>query len=263
MFIESNNNEQFEKVDTYCKQLLEQALQNITAESEPLNYACFDDLYANQANHPLVFMVEEGAVAHQQDGKTLFYYDAGDLFGFNQNEPMLQATYTAESPVVMRSYRRDSLWDAVMANTTKARQWGEYLIADNGRLAAAIASMEPDIDRASLGFASFQPGETIIEEGTEADTVYSIVEGHAEVFVKGVRVGEVLENEIFGALALLTNSPRTASVVADRRCLVMVVPRHQFDTLIKHHPHICMSLMENMARQIVALNAQIISTPAP
>ena len=99
--------------------------------------------------------------------------------------------------------------------------------------------------------------ETIIEEGTESDSVYSIVEGHAEVFVRGIKVGEVLEDEIFGAMSLLTNSPRTASVVADSRCLVMVVPRHQFETMIKTHPRICMSLMENMARQIVSLNQQI------
>ncbi|RLU00009.1 MAG: Crp/Fnr family transcriptional regulator [Ketobacter sp.] len=72
-----------------------------------------------------------------------------------------------------------------------------------------------------------------------------------------MKVGEVLEDEIFGAMSLLTHSPRTASVVADCRCLVMVVPRHQFETMIKTHPRICMSLMENMARQIVALNQQI------
>lgn len=263
MFIESNYTEQFEKVDNHCKQLLEQALQGIPAHGKPLTYEGFEDLYANSANEGLVFLVEEGAVGHQQDGKTLFHYDAGDLFGMQQSCDALKAKYFAESPVILRPYKRDDLWDTAMANTDKARQWGDYLIADCGRQNAVIASIEPDVDRTSLGFATFKPGETIILEGTESDTVYSIVEGHAEVFVKGVKVGEVLEDEIFGALSLLTNSPRTATVVADRRCLVMVVPRHQFDTLIKTHPRICLSLMENMARQIVSLNAQVTACRNP
>lgn len=257
MFIESNYTEQFEKVDNHCKHLLEQALQGITAHGNALTYSCFEDLYADPANEELVFMVEEGAVGHQQEGKTLFHYDAGDLFGLSQNPVMARVRYCAESPVLLRPYRRNDLWDSAMANTGKARQWGDYLIAECGRQNAVIAAIEPDVDRASLGFATFKPGETIILEGTEPGTVYSIVEGHAEVFVKGMKVGEVLEDEIFGALSLLTNSPRTATVVADRRCLVMVVPRHQFETLIRHHPRICLSLMENMARQIVSLNTQV------
>lgn len=263
MFIESNYTEQFEKVDNHCKHLLEQALQGIPAHGQPLTYECFEDLYADTTNTDLVFVVEEGAVGHQQEGKTLFHYDAGDLFGMNQAALMPKAKYFAESPVVLRPYKRDDLWNAAMANTAKARQWGDYLIADCGRQNAVVAAMEPEVDRTSLGFATFKAGETIIREGTESDTVYSIVEGHAEVFVKGVKVGEVLEDEIFGALSLLTNSPRTATVVADTRCLVMVVPRHQFEILIKSHPRICLSLMENMARQIVSLNAQVTACRNP
>ena len=257
MFIESNYTEQFEKVDLHCKQLLEVALKGIPALGEPLSYACFDDLYADANNQDLVFLVEEGAVGHQQEGKTLFHYDVGDLFGMAQGEEMPRAKYYAESPVLLRPFKRDDLWNAAMANTTRAREWGDYLIADCGRHSAVIAAIEPDVDRTSLGFKTFKPGEVIIEEGTESDTVYSIVEGHAEVFVNRIKVGEVLEDEIFGALSLLTNAPRTATVIADSRCLVMVVPRHQFETLIKTHPRICMSLMENMARQIVSLNTQV------
>ncbi len=263
MFIESNYTEQFEKVDNHCKQLLDAALQGIPAQGQPLTYECFEDLYAVPANADLVFVVEEGAVGHQQEGKTLFHYDAGDLFGLNQQNDLPKARFFADSPVILRPYKRDVLWNTAMATTAKASQWGDYLMADCSRQNAVVAAIEPDVDRASLGFATYKPGETIINEGSESDTVYSIVEGHAEVFVKGMKVGEVLTDEIFGALSLLTNSPRTATVVADKRCLVMVVPRHQFETLIKSHPRICMSLMENMARQIVSLNAQVTTARNP
>ncbi|MBA53823.1 MAG: hypothetical protein CMK89_05150 [Pseudomonadales bacterium] len=257
MFLESNFTELFEKTDNHCKELLSLAMAGIPALGEPLSYETFEDLFAGNANQNRAFFIEQGAVGHEQEGKTLFHYDEGDIIGLELLDGMSRPKFYAESPVVLRPYDRDALWQAAMENTEKARQWGDYLLAECARHSAVIASLDTPTDKASLGFQTYAAGETIIEEGTESDTVYSIVEGHAEVFVKGIKVGEVLEDEIFGAMSLLTHSPRTASVVADCRCLVMVVPRHQFETMIKTHPRICMSLMENMARQIVALNQQI------
>ncbi|MDY6919590.1 MAG: cyclic nucleotide-binding domain-containing protein [Pseudomonadota bacterium] len=257
MFLESNFTEPFEKTDTRCKTLLETALAGITPLGEALQFEMIEDLYANAAYERHAFVVEQGAVGHEQDGKTLFHYDEGDIIGLEVLEGFPRAKFYAESPVTLLPYDRDALWQAAMNDTHKARQWGDYLLAECVRHSAVIASMDAPVDKASLGFQSYMAGETIIEEGTESDTVYSIVEGHAEVYVQGVKVGEVLEDEIFGAMSLLTHSPRTATVVADSRCLVMVAPRHQFETMIKTHPRICMSLMENMARQIVSLNERV------
>lgn len=260
MFLESNFTELFEKTDNHCKELLSIALESIPSLGDSLSYETVDDLFAAEFNQNRAFLIEQGAVGHEQEGKTLFHYDEGDIIGLELIDNMPRPKFYAESPIVLRPYDRDQLWQAAMENTAKARQWGDYLLAECARHSAVIASLDIPGDNASLGFETYASGETIIEEGTESDTVYSIVEGHAEVFVKGIKVGEVLENEIFGAMSLLTNSPRTATVVADTRCLIMVVPRHQFETMIKTHPRICISLMENMARQIISLNETITST---
>ncbi|RLP54293.1 MAG: cyclic nucleotide-binding domain-containing protein [Ketobacter sp.] len=257
MFLESNFTEQFEKTDNYCKDLLSKALVDIPPSSKAVSYASFEDLYEAEENQGLVFLLEEGTVAHQQENKTLFHYDAGDLIGMSQWGGMPIAKYYTESPVTLIPYNREALWQKAMNDAKKARQWGDYLLAECARHSSVIASLDTPVDKTSLGFQTYSPGETIIEEGTASDTVFSIVEGHANVFVQNIKVGEVLEDEIFGAMSLLTNSPRTASVIADQRCLVMVVPRSQFEMMIKTHPRICISLMENMARQIVSLNEQI------
>jgi CRP-like cAMP-binding protein len=259
MFLESNFTELFEKTDNHCKERLTLALEGIPSLGNNLSYETFDDLFATESNQDTVFYIEQGAVGHEQEGKTLFHYDEGDIIGLERLDGVARAKFYSESPVILRPYNRDALWQKAMANTEKARLWGEYLLAECSRHCAVIASLDTPTDKASLGFQTYAEGETIIEEGTESDSVYSIVEGHADVFVKGIKVGEVLEDEIFGAMSLLTNSPRTATVVADTRCLVMVVPRNQFETMIKTHPRICMSLMENMARQIVALNQKVTS----
>ncbi len=238
MFLESNFTEQFEKTDNYCKDLLSKAITDIRPSGEALVYESFDDLYEAEANKDLVFLLEEGAVGHLQEGKTLFHYDAGDLIGMGQWEGLPKAKYYAESPVTLVPYNRDALWQVATSDAGKASLWADYLLAECARLSGVIASLDTPTDKASLGFQTYSKGEIIIEEGSASDTVFSIVEGHAEVFVKGIKVGEVLEDEIFGALSLLTNSPRTATVTADRRCLVMVVPRSQFEMMIKTHPRI-------------------------
>ncbi len=260
MFLESNFTELFEKADNQCKEKLSAALDGIEPEGEALSFEVVMDLYSTPEYQANAFYIVDGSITQVLDGRTLFHHDAGDIIGLDTVDGKPQATFKSENPVVLRPYHRGSLLKAATASAEKCQQWADYLIAECARHASVIAAMEAPDDRASLGFQSFSPGDIIIKEGTESDTVYSIVEGHAEVFVNGTKVGEVLEDEIFGAMSLLTNSLRTATVIADAQCLVMVVPKAQFQTLIQTHPQICLNLMENMARQIVALNLKVASS---
>lgn len=257
MFIESNFTEEFEHIDNHCKKLCEAAFQGIEPAGEDVSYELIEDLYGFESNANCVFLIEEGTIGQEQNNATLFYYDSGDLVGIDQYEELPRGKFFAEGPVRVRPYHRDKLLKALSSTPELSQLWAKYLIADCNRRTMIISLLGKGVDRASLGFKHFKAGDVIIQEGTASDTVYSIVEGHAEVFVKGIKVGEVLEDEIFGAHSLLTNSPRTATVIASNACMVLVVPREQFETLLQTHPKICMSLMENMARQIVSLNAKV------
>lgn len=256
MFIESNFTDEFEAIDTRCKDLCEQMLENATPAGEEITYELIEDLYAFEASQGLVFLVEEGAVAQEQNHSTLFHFDHGDLIGLDQTSDSRRRFY-AESPVKLRPYHKEDLFNYLVSTPELNTLLVKYLINECSRRTAIISMVGKGVDKAALGFAHFSAGDIIIEEGTPSDTVYSIVEGHADVTVKGTKVGEVLEDEVFGALSLLTNSPRTATVTATQNCMVLVVPQEHFETLLQTHPKICMSLMENMARQIVSLNQKI------
>lgn len=257
MFIESNFTEEFEAIDTRCKELCEKMLANAEPAGDVVSYELIEDLYAFETNHNLVFFVEEGALGQEQNNSTLFFFDHGDLVGLDQTQEMPRGRFFAEAPVKLRPYRRDTLLNYLISTPEVCQLFVKYLINESSRRTSIIGMVGQGVDKASLGFAHFSAGDVIIEEGSDSDTVYSIVEGHAEVTVKGMKVGEVLEDEIFGALSLLTNSKRTATVTATTRCMVLVVPQEQFETLLQTHPKICMSLMENMARQIVSLNEKL------
>jgi CRP/FNR family cyclic AMP-dependent transcriptional regulator len=109
------------------------------------------------------------------------------------------------------------------------------------------------------GFSNFAAGETIIAEGDDADLVYTLIEGSADAICAGVKVGEIHQNEIFGALAVFTRQKRMASVVAKTDCSVMMVNKDDFIELIHEQPHLSIGLIEEMAAKINELNAQLLT----
>ncbi len=109
------------------------------------------------------------------------------------------------------------------------------------------------------GFLDFAKGETIINQGDEADLVYTLIEGSADAVCDGIKVGEIHQNEIFGALAVFTRQPRIASVVASSNCTVMTVGKEDFIRLIYEQPQLSVGLIEEMAAKINQLNNQLLA----
>ncbi len=109
------------------------------------------------------------------------------------------------------------------------------------------------------GFSNFAPGEIIIRQGDAADLVYTLIDGKADAICDGVKVGDIHQNEIFGALAVFTRQPRIASVVACTDCTVMMVNKDDFIQLMFEQPQISVGLIEEMAAKINELNSQILA----
>ena len=117
-------------------------------------------------------------------------------------------------------------------------------------------SKQPEV-RPSTGFQSFAAGEELINQGDIAEHVFIIIEGHAEAWVNGEKVGDVEKDEIFGAMVVFTEERRTATVIASEPCTVMVIPKDQFLSLMRSNPRIAHSLIESMARRIDLMNKEI------
>ena len=74
---------------------------------------------------------------------------------------------------------------------------------------------------------TFQAGETIVREGEQGDAAYIIVAGTCEIQKELPSGTETLQTigpgAVFGEMAILTEGPRTATVVAVEKTVVMVV----------------------------------------
>lgn len=208
-----------------------------------------DDLLA-WLKVPSVCRVTAGSVAVYAEGKLLFYWDEGDAFStadFLGGAPALQlkvedALSLDVLPLAGLSADLDVL----------SRQQRQILMLMIGRLVTADEKPQP-------GFRRFADGEAIISQGDEAEYVYTILEGTADVSVDGVKVGEIKEEEIFGAMAVLTGQRRAATVTARGSCSVMMVARDDFASLVNSHPNLFINLLRDMTRTIVSLNERVVS----
>jgi CRP-like cAMP-binding protein len=131
-------------------------------------------------------------------------------------------------------------------------------MVQNSLLLNQVAQLSKAQKRPTAGFQNFQAGDVIIKEGDDAEHVYTIISGEADVFADGVKVGEIGEDEVFGAMAVFTGEKRSATVQARTPCTIMAVPQNEFVHLIEAQPQAAVNLIENLARRIIALNHQVI-----
>lgn len=209
-----------------------------------------DDDLVGWLKQPALCRVSGGSVAVHAEGKLLFYWDEGDAFNaadFIGVAPALQLKL--EDSVSLEVLPLVAIKSDLQAFSRQQRQIFMLMI---GRLVTPDEKPQP-------GFRRYSDGEAIISQGDEAEYVYTILEGAADVSVDGVKVGEINEEEIFGAMAVLTGQRRAATVTARGTCSVMMVAREDFATLVNTHPNLFINLLRDMTRTIVSLNERVVS----
>lgn len=224
---------------------------------QPLTLDASPDLYALNSTENL-FIVRSGNLQGYFEDRQCLYYEAGDVIGLNECYQLPSFRIVCDGGIQVEQYPADELLRFVHATKERQAIWTSFLMTQLALFMEAFARHKvTEASRPNTGFMSFAPGETIITEGDPAHEVFTILTGRADVYVGGAKVGEVGQDEIFGAMAVFTGEPRSASVIAVEDCTVLAVPKDEFVTLIKSHPETTMTLIDNMARNIQSLNARL------
>ena len=122
--------------------------------------------------------------------------------------------------------------------------------------AVDLARLVPDLEE-----YHFAPGEAVFCEGDPSDGLYLIRAGTAEVTV--TEEGEaqtvtVLEAPAhFGEGALLTDEPRSTTVIAATPLAVWKLPRERFTSLVDDHPHLALRLAEELAERLAEMTRRV------
>jgi CRP/FNR family transcriptional regulator, cyclic AMP receptor protein len=99
-------------------------------------------------------------------------------------------------------------------------------------------------------------GTKIFQHGDAGDKLYLILEGRVRISREVPGMGEealaVLgPGQVFGEMALLDESPRSADARVHERCRVLAVPKDGFDDLLFMHKDLAYEVLWGMVRMLV------------
>lgn len=227
-----------------------------------LEFAAVDDLGVLLPGNQL-FMLENGLLHGSIDDRALFYLHEGDLIGLRQGTELPRCRFRSDSPLALMPYLRSEFFQHIYADLERSELFLQYMTGQAVLLSDAVVRLKKPEFRSTNGFQRVASGEVLIRQGDEPDQVFVLIDGHAEAFVDGHKVGDIPKDEIFGAMAVFTGEKRNASVITSEASTVMLIPKDQFLSLTQSNPKIAHSLIESMARRIDLLNEQIIQLSSP
>jgi CRP-like cAMP-binding protein len=93
------------------------------------------------------------------------------------------------------------------------------------------------------------------------DKMYLLVEGQVGLFAKGKPIGTVKAGQIFGEMAAITESPRSATARAHTPCRVIALDDKGFHSALQKKPEFALMLMGMMINRLRSMMAQLSGVP--
>jgi CRP-like cAMP-binding protein len=95
-------------------------------------------------------------------------------------------------------------------------------------------------------------GDVVFREGEAGTDMYGVIDGEIELRSAGDLVYSVGPGEIFGEMALVDHSPRSANATATSDTTLAVIDRRLFLFLITETPTFALEVMSTMAGRLRA-----------
>ena len=206
-----------------------------------------------------LYLIKSGTINETYEGQLINIFEEGDLIGVDGLFQDKSTTYTNDFAVIVDEYDGQAFIDLIQGNNSKFMKLTQYLSSLSQSYQILMCHFSQQDIEFSPEFRHYKKGEVIIEENTEGEEVYTLMSGITKVLVNKTEVGTVKKDEIFGAIAALTNTKRSASVLATTDCEVIVVKKDNFRELLTARPITVQALINDMARTIVSCNEKIMT----
>jgi len=98
----------------------------------------------------------------------------------------------------------------------------------------------------------FRAAEKVFNKGDVGNEAYVVMRGQVDILLEPDTepIAQFGSGQIFGELAFLDNSPRTATAVAMQPSILLVIQRGAFNALTQREPHLGMVVMRNIALEL-------------
>jgi len=109
---------------------------------------------------------------------------------------------------------------------------------------------------------TYEDGEVVFNEGEAADCAFVVLDGEADIFAKTstdsgeVVVGTLQSNQLLGELGVLTTSPRSATIRAKGRLMMLRIDCDMFLKLLAENPSVALDVMRQLSGKLVLAHRQ-------
>ena len=93
-------------------------------------------------------------------------------------------------------------------------------------------------------------GRTLIEEGRRGREFIILIEGSVEVRRRGRKLRTLTDGDFFGEIALVSKTPRTATVTTTSPARILVIVDRAFGGLLQRSPGIQKKVLETLALRV-------------
>lgn len=111
------------------------------------------------------------------------------------------------------------------------------------------------------------PGTTFFVENEKGsrllrkrDKMYLLLEGEVSLVAGSRPIGRVGKGEIFGEMASLAHSPRSATALAKSRCRVIALDDRAFETALTRNPAFALMLLTVLIGRLREANSQLLAS---
>ena len=98
----------------------------------------------------------------------------------------------------------------------------------------------------------FAQGETVVQEGSGGAAFFVIDSGDATVFVGGEERASLTAVDHFGEIALIADTPRTATITADTDLQCFGITAWHFRPLVESNPALAWKMLQALAKQMTS-----------
>ena len=177
----------------------------------------------------------------------------------------LSLTREEEQSIEARLSGLESRWMGVESTSDEGEVPVQGLIEELKEVPIFSEMSSKDLVKviSTLEQLSFQKGSTIVKQGDVGDSFYVIRGGTVNVVLErsggeSIPVARLGPNETFGEMALLTDRPRAASIIAITDVDTWRLPRAEFEELLLESPSLSIHFNRILIKRVVALQAALI-----
>ena len=121
------------------------------------------------------------------------------------------------------------------------------------------AGKEEEVPAGTVFFSENEKASRLL---LKRDKMYFLVEGRVALVAKGRQIGEPKVGEIFGEMAAISDSPRSATAVAQTPCRVISLDDKGFAAALQKKPEFALMMLGTMIMRLRAMIARLSGVPS-